>query len=181
MQVNENSKTGAADKSYKNKVGKKPVFQKVENRLEDLTEYASQQISNNEIAALLCISRSSFYKLLSENAAFKDAYKKGMENRKYELERKLFERAEGFTSQEVKIEKDPEGNVIREVIIDKQIIPDTTALIFALKNLYPEKYKDKTDQINTFEINIRQIQNLSDEELLRIAGSIDIPIDFEIK
>ncbi|MEA5096232.1 MAG: hypothetical protein VB128_14860 [Sedimentibacter saalensis] len=169
------------EKNYKNKVGKKPVFDKVANRLDDLTEYASKQIGNSEIAQLLGISRSSFYKLLSENEDFRDAYKKGLENRKYELERKLFERAEGFTTQEVKVEKDPAGNVIREVVTDKQILPDTTALIFTLKNIYPEKYKDKVEQINTVDINIRKIQELSDEELLKLVKNVDLPIDFEIE
>lgn len=177
----QNEKKFLGDKNYKKKVGKKPVFNKVANRLEDLTEYASQQLSNNEIAKLLCISRASFYKLLLESEEFKDAYKKGLENRKYELERKLFERAEGFTTQEVKVEKDHEGNIIREVVTDKQIVPDTTALIFALKNTYPEKYKDKVEQINTVDINIRKIQELSDEELLKLVKNSDLPIDFEIE
>jgi len=163
------------------KKGKKPISDKVADRLDDLTEYAAQQMSNNEIANLLGISRSSFYKLLSENTEFKEAYKRGLQNRKYELEKALLKRAEGFTIEEKQIIQDSDGNIIKQTITEKNYVPDTTALIFALKNIYGEKYRDKIEQVNTFNVNIKQIQNLSDEELLKLAGSIDIPIDFEVE
>lgn len=166
------------DKSRKK--GKKPITDKVLNRLDDLTEYAAQQISNNEIAKLLGISKSSFYKLLSENTEFKAAYLKGLQNRKYELEKALLKRAEGFTLEEKQIIQDAGGNIIKQTITEKNYVPDTTALIFALKNIYSEKYKDRVEQVNTFNVNIKQIQNLSDEELLRLVGDLDISIDYEL-
>lgn len=181
MQVNENSKTDAANKSIKHKAGKKPVFDKVAYRLDDLINYSSQRLENKKIAELLDISESSFYRLLATNKEFRQSYEKGLEASKFQLEKALFKRAEGFTAQEAKVEKDAEGNVIRETVTDKQILPDTTALIFTLKNIYGEKYRDKIEQVNTFNVNIKQIQNLSDEELLKLVGDLDIPVDYEIE
>lgn len=164
---------------YKN-VGKKPVFTKVQDRLEDLTLYSSQGLENRKMAELLGISESSFYKLLSENVQFKEAYEKGIESHKYVLEKALLKRAEGFTATETKTETDAKGNVIKKTTTDKQFIPDTTALIFSLKNIYGDKYKDKVESVNTININVQQLQNLPDEELLKYANMEMIDVDYDI-
>jgi hypothetical protein len=181
--ISDNNNTLTSDNTCDNKhnVGKKPIFERVVGRLDDLVNYASQGLDNKVISELLGISESSFYRLLSSNREFRQAYEKGVEASKYQLEKALFKRAEGFNTQEIKYEKDAEGNIIKQTITEKNYVPDTTALIFALKNIYGEKYKDKIEQVNTFNINIKQIQNMSDEELLLYAGNLDIPIDFEIE
>ena len=155
------------------KVGKKPIFERVADRLDDLVNYSSQRLENKKIAELLGISESSFYKLLSTNKEFKDAYNKGLESSKYALEKALFKRAEGFTAQEIKIETDAGGNITKTTVTDKNYVPDTTAAIFALKNIYPEKYKDRIESVNTINVNIQQLQNLPDEELLKYIN-IDV-------
>ena len=150
--------------------GKRPIFEKIADRLEDVTKYASQSLTNAEVAQILDISESSFYRLMAE-PEFKAAYEKGIDNRKYELEKALFKRAEGFTAQEVKIETDEKGNVTKKIVTDKHYVPDSTALIFALKNVYSDKYKDRIESVNTVNINVSQIQNLPDEELLKYVGT----------
>jgi len=93
----------------------------------------------------------------------------------------LFKRAEGFVAEEKQIVRDAEGNVIKEVVNEKHYVPDTTALIFSLKNIYGEKYKDRVETVTDFNINISQINQLSDKELQRMSG-IDISgIDYEIE
>ena len=162
-------------------VGRKPAFEKVADKLDDLTEYAAQDISNKDIAEMLGIGESTFYRLLSENQQFREAYQKGLDNRKYTLEKALFKRAEGFVAEEKQIVRDAEGNVIKEVVNEKHYVPDTTALIFSLKNIYGEKYKDRVETVTDFNINISQINQLSDKELQRMSG-IDISgIDYEIE
>lgn len=168
--VRKNDTLGEGDKQnsrYKN-VGKKPVFTKVQDRLDDLIMYSSQRLENKKIAELLGISEASFYKLMAENVEFKEAYNKGLESAKYALEKSLLKRAEGFTATETKIETDAEGNIIKQTTTNKQFVPDTTALIFALKNNYGEKYKDKVETEYTVNVDIHQIDMLPNEKLLEI-------------
>ena len=168
-------------KKIRKKPGTKPIEEKVTPEfLDALTAYASQSISNMEIAQMLQISSSSFYKLMSELPEFKAAYEKGIDNRKYELEKALLKRASGFAGQEIKTETDADGNVTKKIITDKQYVPDTTALIFALKNLHGDKYKDVIESVNTVNINVQQIQNIPDEELLKYASVDLIETDYQI-
>lgn len=150
--------------------------------LEKLTFYASQSITNQEIAKMLNIGESTFYKWLSINSDFKEAYEKGIDARKYALEKALLKRAEGFIATETKIETDKEGNVIKKTVTDKNYVPDSVSLIFALKNIYSDKYKDRIESVNTVNINIQQIQNIPDEELLKYADTQLIEdVDFQIE
>jgi DNA-binding transcriptional regulator GbsR (MarR family) len=166
----------------KGKPGRKPIEDKLTPEFfDDLTLYASQSITNQEIAETLGISYRTFYRLLARNQEFKDAYEQGINNRKYTLEKALLKRAEGFIAEETKIETDKEGNVIKKTVTDKNYVPDSVSLIFALKNLYSDKYKDRIESVNTVNVNIQQIQNIPDEELLQYANMNLIEADFEIE
>ena len=137
--------------------------------LDALTTYASQSLNNVEIAKILNISLTSFYKLMRISPDFKQAYEQGIDDRKYALEQALFKRAEGFAATETQTTTDADGNKTIK-ITDKHFVPDSTALIFSLKNVYADKYKDRVESVNTVNINVNQIQNLPDEELLKYAN-----------
>ena len=149
-----------------------------EELLDKLSAYAAQDIANVQIAKLMDLSTTTFYKLMRESPEFKNAYNKGIDDRKYELEKALFRRATGFDAQEIKTEKDAEGKVTRTTIVDKSYVPDTAAAIFALKNVYSDKYKEKIETTTNVNINIQQIGNMSNEELLQHTGSI-LPDDID--
>ena len=146
-----------------------------------LTEFASQPISNKDIAIALDMSVSTFYKYMREDPEFKSAYERGMDNRKYELEKALYKRATGFEAQEVVTEKDNEGNVTKTKITDKSYVPDTTAAIFALKNVYPDKYKDRIETVTDINVNINQMQQLSNEELSKLVSTNIVEADYSIE
>ena len=76
--------------------------------LDKVTELASTPATITDIAKSLDIPRSTFYKLMNEEPTFKEAFEKGVANRKYMLEQALFKRAEGFSGQEIKTEIDAE-------------------------------------------------------------------------
>ena len=79
-------------------------------------------------------------------------------------------------------EKDNEGNIIKTKVTDKSYVPDTTAAIFALKNVYSEKYKDRIETITDININVNQINQLSDAELAKIANANIIEaLDYNIE
>lgn len=168
---NVNIETETPKPNNRHNSGRKSAMEYVD--LEALTEYASQSIENYKIAEALDISTRTFYKLLSTNAEFKQAYEQGIDNRKYALEKALLKRAEGFTATESQtvVTDDPEkGRIVKNTVTQKNYVPDSTALIFSLKNLYSDKYKDRVESVNTVNINVNQIQNLPDEELLKYAN-----------
>lgn len=153
-------------RSYKN-VGRPAVnidYDKLEG-------FASQNIENYKIAEALGISTATFYKYMKEDERFKAAYEQGMENRKYELEKALYKRATGFEVQEVVTEKDETGNITKTKITDKMYVPDTTALIFTLSNRYGDRYKQKVESTLDININYNEIQQLSNDELVKLASN----------
>lgn len=155
----------------KSNAGRKPATDKIKDRMEDLTNYVSQGLENVKIAKLLDLGESTFYRLLAENPEFKQAYQNGIDNRKYSLEKALLKRAEGFEAEETETIKDGEGNVIKTKTVNKSYVPDTTALIFSLKNLYGDKYKDRVETVTDININLNQINQLPDSELAKIASA----------
>jgi len=160
--------------------GRKPISNQID--LDKLEEYASQPLENYKIAEALGISVTTFYREMKRNPNFKNAYESGIENRKYELEKALYKRATGFEATETVTEKDNEGNIIKTKVTDKMYVPDTTAAIFALKNVYSEKYKDIVQTQTDININVNQINQLSDSELAKLAaGSIVDALDYSIE
>ncbi len=152
-----------------------------------LTEYASQDIPNYEIAKALNISVRVFYDRLKNDPEFQLAYEQGIENRKYELEKALYRRAEGYSVEErrVVVNEDPlKGKSVQTTVTEKNYVPDTTALIFALSNRYSEKYKQRAEPAQQIDINvnIKQIDRLSDAELLKITnGEFLEGIDYQVE
>lgn len=136
-----------------------------------LTMYSSQAMSNKDIAAILGISEATFYVRMAQDQEFKQAYEAGINNRKYNLEKALLKRAEGYDAQEKEIISDGEGNIIKVKTTEKSYVPDTTALIFSLKNLYSDKYKEIVQTQTDININVNQINQLTDDELAKIASA----------
>jgi hypothetical protein len=162
-------------RSYKN-VGRPAVnidYDKLEG-------FASQNIENYKIAEALGISTATFYKYMKEDEKFKEAYEQGMENRKYELEKALYKRATGFEGQEVVTEKDETGNITKTKITNKMYVPDTTALIFTLSNRYGERYKQRVESTLDININYNDIQQLSNDELVKLASNM-VEAEYQIE
>jgi transposase len=136
-----------------------------------LTMYSSQAMSNKDIATILGISEATFYVRMAQDQEFKQAYEAGINNRKYNLEKALLKRAEGYDTQEKETISDGEGNVIKVKTTEKSYVPDTTALIFSLKNLYSDKYKEVVQTQTDININVNQIHQLTDDELAKIASA----------
>lgn len=167
----------------KQKPGKKALIDSIDDDfLKQLTGYASQSITNIEISKLLNISVASFYNLMNDSQDFKNAYNRGIDNRRFELEKALLKRAEGFMAEETQtvVTDDPEKGIItKNTVTQKNYVPDTTALIFSLKNLYPDRYKDRIETVSTVNVNVQQLQNLPDEELLKYIKIDELDYNIE--
>lgn len=70
--------------------------------------------------------------------------KKGKEVIDRQVENALLKRALGYEYKEIK-EKEEAGVITERTTTIKQVIPDTTAQIFWLKNRKPDKWRDKQE------------------------------------
>lgn len=59
------------------------------------------------------------------------------------MENALLKRALGYSYTETKVENGPDGKKVTKTV--KEVLPDTTAQIFWLKNRRGNKWKDKQD------------------------------------
>lgn len=86
---------------------------------------------------------------------FLDALKAGKDSADADVSRSLYQRAIGYTFQEVKVlanPKDPQNPVIVEVA--KHCPPDPTSMIFWLKNRQKVQWRDKHEVEHSGEIGI---------------------------
>lgn len=106
---------------------------------------AAEGKTNREIALLLGVDEKTFYNWKEQHVEFfqslKDVYKAKADSN---VEKSLYERAKGYSVEEVKILQDKRGNVIEHKVM-KHYPPDPTSMIFWLKNRQPEKWRDKRD------------------------------------
>ena len=105
-------------------------------------QYARDGLINEEIAAKLGISTTTFYNWQKKYVEFAEALKKGKQVVDAKVEKALLKRALGYEFEEVKVTVNESGQKKVEKT-KKQIKPDTTAQIFWLKNRLPDKWRDK--------------------------------------
>ena len=88
------------------------------------------------------ISRDSFYQYKKEFSDFSDTLKETKEIVDAQVENALLKRALGYEYKEV-TKKVVDGELKVTKVITKQVVPDTTAQIFWLKNRRPDKWREK--------------------------------------
>lgn len=118
----------------------------VEPFLKDIPYWRREGLREIDIAKRLDISYRSFCYYKNRNLQLMQALKKGKDDLVHDIEDSLFKRALGYEYEETKtyIEKDDKGKEKKKIEkTKKHITPDTAAAIFALKNLAPDKWRDK--------------------------------------
>lgn len=101
--------------------------------------------TNNEIAAILGISKDTLYRYKKNHVGFSDSLKTGKEVANSTVEQSLFSRAVGYSTEEVKLFQDPKTGKIKEHTYIKHYPPDPTSMIFWLKNCAPQDWRDKIE------------------------------------
>lgn len=109
--------------------------------LQLLEGWARDGLTDEQIADNMGISTSTLYDWKNKYSEISETLKKGKKIVDIQVENALLKRALGYSYSEVTTEKD--GNKIKQKITKKQVIPDTTAQIFWLKNRRPDKWRDK--------------------------------------
>ncbi len=128
---------------------------------EKLLVLAEQGKTNKEMAEVIGVHEKTINAWQGKHPDFRYALKEAKQIADSFVEASLFMRACGYSHPEVKVFCH-EG-IITEHIVMKHYPPDSTAMIFWLKNRQPEDWRDKieTDNINR-EIPAPKYGRLSD-------------------
>ena len=147
-----------------------------EEGLLQLEAWARDGLTDEQIAANIGISRSTLNEWKKKYSDISDTLKRGKEVVDIQVENALLKRALGYTYKEVTREKvfNPETGqyeLMPTKEVTKEVVPDTTAQIFWLKNRRPEQWRDKRDVSVEGEVNTNNpFAGLSTEELRKIIN-----------
>lgn len=123
--------------------------------------------TDQELADFFDVSVRTMYRWKLENLEFCQALKVGKDLTDDRIERSLLERASGYRYVEqqaikVKVARDCEKVEIIEV--ERAIPPDTTAMIFWLKNRRPEQWRDKREVEHSGSLSLAELVSASYRE-----------------
>lgn len=147
-----------------------------EEGLLQLESWARDGLTDEQIAANIGISRSTLNEWKKKYSDISDTLKRGKEVVDIQVENALLKRALGYKYKEVTREKmfNPETGeyeLMTTKEVTKEVVPDTTAQIFWLKNRRPEQWRDKRDVSVEGEVNTNNpFAGLSTEELRKIIN-----------
>lgn len=145
-----------------------------EEGLLQLEAWARNGLTDEQIAANIGISRSTLNEWKNRFSYISDTLKRGKEIVDIQVENALLKRALGYTYKETTREAqfNPQTEQYEMVVtkeVTKEVVPDTTAQIFWLKNRKPEEWRDKKDVEHSGLVN-NPFAALSTEQLLKLAG-----------
>jgi len=164
----------------KNKGGRPSKYEaEWKDKLIIIQGWAKDGLTNEQIANNIGISVKTLYEWQNKYSEFGEALKKGKEVIDREVENALLKRALGYkyTEKTKELVKSPltgkvELQVTKEVI--KEVVPDTTAQIFWLKNRKPAEWRDKQEITYNGNMNINNpYKDLTTEELKKLAQMSD--------
>ena len=149
----------------KSKKGKKKdlyIEKNIKEKLDYIEDRLAYGITETELIKRLGVSRSVYYKWKNTKKEFRDAIERGKNGQVELVENQLLKKIMGYTVEETEELQDEHGTVLNRKVKTKYINPDTTSMIFWLKNRDPDNWKDRVEQHNTggFEFNVK----LEDDE-----------------
>lgn len=135
----------------------------VEPNLEKIAHWRKDGLTEEQVAKRCGVAYSTFRTYIKKYPALMAALKKGKEDLIIEVENSLYKRAMGYEYEETEIIAKKDGNNSKPIKVTKKkkhIVPDTTAIIFALKNLRPEKWKDKQEVEHSGDMGVKIIDDV---------------------
>lgn len=113
--------------------------------LKQVEMLAKKGWTDNEMSEFFQVDRATWYRWKNRHPEFCDALKHWKDSADEVVERSLFERATGYAHPEDKIfMHEGEERVVPTV---KHYPPDSTAMIFWLKNRKPEEWRDRQERV----------------------------------
>lgn len=96
---------------------------------------------NTQLADKLGVHLDTIHEWRKVHEEFRNAIKRGKAEADANVQRSLYERAMGYSHRAVKIFCTKSGEIVEHEYIER-FPPDTTAMIFWLKNRQPEEWQD---------------------------------------
>ncbi|PXX78464.1 helix-turn-helix domain-containing protein [Dielma fastidiosa] len=125
--------------------------------LQLLAGWARSGLTDEQIAHNMGIAVSTLYEWKKRYSEISEVLKNNKEIADIAVENALYKRAIGYSYTETTKE---DGKVIKTV--EKEVVPDTTAQIFWLKNRQPERWRDKQEIQNSgnmdFNVTIKVVE-----------------------
>lgn len=150
-----------------------------QDKLTLIQAWARDGLTNEQIAHNIGIAPKTLYEWINKFSEISNALKKGKEVVDIEVENSLLKRALGYSYDEVTKEISKEtGQLVVTKVVTKQVIPDTTAMIYWLKNRKPKQWRDKPTQENDVSSMIESMNTLTKAMLNNVAPNRKIE-DFE--
>lgn len=106
--------------------------------------WAHDGLTDEQIAVNMGINVATLYAWKNKYNEISEALKRGKEVIDRQVENALLKRALGYEYEEIS-EKYELGILTERKVTKKQVVPDTTAQIFWLKNRKPDEWRDKRD------------------------------------
>lgn len=106
--------------------------------------WARDGLIDEQIAQNIGIRAATLYEWKKRFPQFSEALKKGKEIVDRQVENALLKRALGYEYEEIK-EKFEDGVLTERTVTKKEVVADTTAQIFWLKNRKPDTWRDKPE------------------------------------
>lgn len=126
----------------KKKLGRPSKFNQ---RLSELVcQLYEEGMTDQQVSDILHIGKTTLYYWRKANPDFLKSTRESKEIADQIVEASLFQRAIGYTHDEVK-HASYEGRFTDEVTVKKHYPPDTKAIEFWLKNRKPDKWRDKQE------------------------------------
>lgn len=132
-----------------------------------LEGWAREGLTDEQIAQNMAIGYSTLQTWKMKYQDIRDTLKRGKEVVDLQVENALLKRALGYEYKEIS-EKYESGTLTEKKVTKKQVVPDTTAQIFWLKNRRPDKWKDKQDVQVSGEL--KEEQTKLDDLIRQISG-----------
>lgn len=145
-----------------------------EEGLLQLEAWARNGLTDEQIAHNMGIRRETLYAWKKNYPNISNALKRGKEVVDIQVENALLKRALGYSYKEITRESqfNPQTEQYELVVtkeVTKEVVPDTTAQIFWLKNRKPDEWRDKKDVEHSGSVN-NPFAALSTEQLLKLVG-----------
>nr|DAP58336.1 MAG TPA: terminase small subunit [Caudoviricetes sp.] len=138
--------------------------------------WARQGLTDEQIAKNMGIKKSTFYDWLKKYPDISESLKKGKAPVDFEVENALYKRAVGFKYEEIETVEEEVDGVFKTRVkrTQKTALPDTSAIIFWLKNRKPEQWRKMNPVIENklkaeTEKLLKEAQNLETNEVGKVV------------
>lgn len=138
--------------------------------------WARQGLTDEQIAKNMGIKKSTFYDWLKKYPDISESLKKGKAPVDFEVENALYKRAVGFKYEEIETVEEEVDGVFKTRVkrTQKTALPDTSAIIFWLKNRKPEQWRKMNPVVENklraeTEKLLKEAQSLETDEVGKVV------------